>query len=277
MTLLTTLTPYPGDVSDAPRYGPCRERQTTMHTRRPPQACTVIAMVSESAAGGTRVDLLVASTARSRRQPCTATTPGGGLPSEFPHDAHRGDMTSDHRTANMSGESNQERFQDVGGLGHYGGMTPRQLLLRGPERTSAELDLVENRTGAPSASFEDITHGIRVPRFGGASLLKAAARALARGYQVRKFELVGADRAAIREIDSERVISDQLVDALERSGPSGVQGLLRHDYQSYLVCGVEMYSTTTRVVTLRRNGVMVGADDEKLWVFIHAVLEDDVS
>ncbi|MNJ00514.1 hypothetical protein D3C73_1598620 [compost metagenome] len=57
----------------------------------------------------------------------------------------------------------------------------------------------------------------------------------------------------------------------------GVQGLLRHDYRSYLVCGVEVYSSTTRVVTLRRNGVMVGADDEKLWVFIHAVLEDAVS
>jgi len=199
------------------------------------------------------------------------TSDGGTSP--VSGDAHRWDMTHEP----MSGASDHTYSHDVSGLGHYGVMTPRQLLLRGPERTNAELDLVENRTGAPSASFEDLVHGVRVPRFGGASLLKAAARALSLGYQVRKFELVGADRAAIRTVDTEREISDELVDALERSGPTGVQGLLRHDYRSYLVCGVEVYSSTTRVVTLRRNGVMVGADDEKLWVFIHAVLEDDVT
>lgn len=152
-------------------------------------------------------------------------------------------------------------------------MTPHQLLLRGPEREHASLDLVDNRTGAPPLSFEDIPHNVRVPRFGGGALIQAAARALEGGYQVRKFELIGPDRAQIPDGEAEREISSDLVDALQHHGAHRVQGMLRHEYRSYLLCGIQVYSPTTRTITLRRNGVVEGKTDSQLWGFIHGVLE----
>jgi hypothetical protein len=153
-------------------------------------------------------------------------------------------------------------------------MTPGQLVLRGSERGSAALDLMSNAAGAAPASFEDVEHDVRVPRFGGAALLRAADRALQAGFSVRRIEFGGADDSTLTDETTDAEVSDDVVGALATSGPSGAQGLLRHEYRSYVVCGVQLYSAETRVVTLRRDGVILGKDSEALWLFIHSVLEE---
>ncbi|WP_236966930.1 hypothetical protein [Microbacterium aurantiacum] len=133
---------------------------------------------------------------------------------------------------------------------------------------------MENTTGAPPTSFEDLEHDVRVPRFGGAALLRAAARALHEGFAIRRVEFGGASETSLSDSTQDEV-SAEVVDALAEHGPSGAQGLLRHEYRTFIVEGVEFYSQTTRSVTLRRDGVIFGTSDDALWIFIHRVLEED--
>lgn len=162
---------------------------------------------------------------------------------------------------------------DVGAMRHYRTM-PAQLVLRGESRDSATFDLVRNDAGHPPDSFEDVEHGVRVPRFGGAAILRAAAEALAHGFVVRRFEFRGTGPYVTAGEISEDDVSAEVVYALEHSGVDGAQGVLHNKYRSFIIDGVVVFSFSTRVVTLRRNGVLLGADDAALRRFVHDVLEE---
>lgn len=165
--------------------------------------------------------------------------------------------------------------RDVGDLGHHEDMTPAQLVLRGPERSTAALDLVENATGAAPSTFEDPDSGVRIPRFGGAALLRTAAQAMDHGFTVQRIEFDGAGTVTLSDPEEEAEISNEVLQVLRAAGPSDAQGFLRHVYASYMVSGIRLYSPSTRVVTLRRDGVLLGRDASAMWVFIHSVLETD--
>lgn len=163
--------------------------------------------------------------------------------------------------------------RDVGRLRHHGGMTPAQLVLRGDERRTAELDLVVNTNGAPPSTFEDIEAGVRVPHFGGAALLRAAARAMTLGFVVSRIEFDGQGPVTLRDPDEMAEASDEVLQVLQSSGALDAQGFLDHVYENFMVSGVQFYSPETRAVTLRRDGVILGRDKRSLWVFVHDVLE----
>lgn len=177
-------------------------------------------------------------------------------------------MSSSHEVPHL----NLRREADVGGLGQDVDM-PAQLVLRGRRRDRATFDLVRNDASRPPASFEDIEHDVRIPRFGGAALLRAAVQARDHGFDVRRFEFGGqGGHAAAGEI-TEGEVSAEVLEALERGGLEGAQGVLHNNYRSFIISGVVLYSPSTRVVTLRRNGVLIGQDDDALWLFVHAALE----
>lgn len=165
--------------------------------------------------------------------------------------------------------------RDVPGVRHYEDMTPAQLVLRGPERRTAELDLVENMEGAPPSKFDDPASGVRIPRFGGAALLRAAAYGLQHGFTVQRIEFDGAGTVTLADSEEQAEISEEVLHVLQSAGPSDAQGFLRHVYTSYMVSGVRFYSPSTRTVTLRRDGVLLGKDASAMWLFIHSVLETD--
>lgn len=153
-------------------------------------------------------------------------------------------------------------------------MAPRQLVLRGERRRDAKLDLVANDSGKPPLSFEDPEHGVRVPRLGPAALVEIADRARQHGYTVTRFELAGADARLLADSAEESDVSEVLIEALSVRGKDMVFGLLNHDFRSYLIAGVRLYSDTTRQVTLRRNGVIDGSEDDRLESFVHGVLDE---
>lgn len=163
--------------------------------------------------------------------------------------------------------------RDVRSLGHHGDMTPAQLVLRGPERRTAALDLVENAENALPSTFENIDDGVRIPRFGGAALLKAAARALDLGFTVKRIEFDGQGIPTLRDEGAEDEASQEVLEVLKSAGPLDAQGLLDHVYENYMVSGIQFYSKATRSVILRRDGVILGKDKPSLWVFVHDVLE----
>lgn len=152
-------------------------------------------------------------------------------------------------------------------------MTPAQLVLRGPERRTAALDLVVNKEKALPSTFENIDEGVRVPRFGGAALLRAAARALDLGFTVKRIEFDGQGVTTLRDEGSAEEASEEVLEILKTSGPLEAQGLIDHVYENYLVSGVQFYSEATRAVILRRDGVILGKDKSSLWAFVHDVLE----
>lgn len=152
-------------------------------------------------------------------------------------------------------------------------MSPAQLVLRGPERRTAALDLVENERGVPPLAFEDADAGVRVPRIGGAALLRAAARALEIGFTVVRIEFDGQGQLTLRDAGETDEASDSVIRVLETLGAADAEGFLDHVYERYIVSGIQVYSSATRSITLRRDGVIVGRDTRSLWIFIHQVLE----
>ncbi|TDL45229.1 hypothetical protein [Microbacterium oleivorans] len=161
----------------------------------------------------------------------------------------------------------------VGALVQNTPVTPRQLVLRGPSEATAELDLVSNDGAAAPLSFEDAAHNVRVPHYGDAALLRAAWRGLNHGFDVRRVELGSARQSDLSDT-TEAEVSEDVIDALTEGGAEGARDLLRTAYGALSIDGVRFYSPETRSIILRRNGVIFGATEDALWLFIHRVLEE---
>lgn len=144
-----------------------------------------------------------------------------------------------------------------------------QLILRGPERQTAVLDLLASREDASPLAFENIGAGVRVPRFGAAALLDAAVRAKEAGCEPTGIEFHTEESARLRE---QHEASRRVLEALTSSGPERAQGLLRHEFRDRLIIGVRFRSDVTGTIVLRRNGVLVGQDTSALRAFALAVL-----
>lgn len=146
-------------------------------------------------------------------------------------------------------------------------MTPMQLVLRGVSRDVARVDLIENSGGRAPLSFEDVSHGVRVPRLGTPELVAIAQQVLDetdRGgaYMMGTFEIAGPDMKLLRDHKQEAAVSKALLKALKKQGTPAVFGLLNHEYRGYTVAGIRFYKPGAQVTTVRRNGVVLSGGNE---------------
>ena len=133
---------------------------------------------------------------------------------------------------------------------------PMQILLRGVNRATAEVDLVANPTGTDPDTFEDLPHGVRVPRLGGKSLARLADLAREHGFRILRYELLSSQGRLITDETTESELSRQLLDAEEAGGSTAVLGLMAHDLLDWEISGVELFSPAAGTLTVRRNGVV---------------------
>jgi len=131
-----------------------------------------------------------------------------------------------------------------------------QMVLRGSEYSDAVIELVDNPTGKAPKQFARPELHTYVPRIGGRALVVFAAEAQRSGYVVNKFELM-SDRDELPLTEKrERKISEKLVEMLP-DGSAAVLAALSHDFIHYLVSGVELLGPDKRLVTLRRDGIVM--------------------
>lgn|GEM_PF-2820462 len=139
---------------------------------------------------------------------------------------------------------------------------PMQILLRGTDRATAEVDLVANPTGTAPTAFEDVQHGVRIPRLGGKSLARLADLAREHGFRILRYELLSSRGSLITDESIESKLSRQLLDAEDEGGSTAVLGLLAHDLLDWEISGVELFSPATGTLTVRRNGVVFTRDPD---------------
>jgi hypothetical protein len=154
---------------------------------------------------------------------------------------------------------------------HYAHMAPLQLVLRGPERSSSRLDLVSNADNRAPSTFEDIDHDVRVPRLGGPQLLAVAESAVKEGFWVNRFELAGPDLKLIRDEALEEELSAELLQALTDHGSAAAYALLRHELRGYTIAGVRLQKAGSKVITVRRNGVVIADRPDGLLDFFVSI------
>jgi hypothetical protein len=118
------------------------------------------------------------------------------------------------------------------------------------------VDLVDNENGMPSSALAEPLKGKYPTILNGTELIDLAQGADGAGFEVRAFELVDEFGRHVSE-DFSRKSSNSLKRALVEGGRQGIQALLRHELHGYVISGVELWSEETRVVTIRRNGVVL--------------------
>ncbi|WP_188674704.1 hypothetical protein [Subtercola lobariae] len=144
-------------------------------------------------------------------------------------------------------------------------MAPLQLVL-----SHSEVELVANSENRAPSSFEDAAHDVRVPRLGAPELVLLAQQAKSAGYRLNSFEIAGPDLKLVRDAQLEEELSAELVAALESHGTSAVFSLLRHEFHGYAIAGVRLYRADTKIVTIRRNGVVLANGPEGVLEFVRS-------
>jgi len=159
----------------------------------------------------------------------------------------------------------------------HSNVTSMQILLMGPDRATADIDVVPNPLGSSPQGFDDPSHGIRIPRLGAKSLIQVAGLAVQDGYRLIGFELLGAGGQLMRDEDEQSRVSHRLVEAIGAGDEASVKeglALMAHDFVFYEVVGVELYQDG--LVTVRRNGVLFTSAPKQILGFLRTHWKDVV-
>lgn len=130
-----------------------------------------------------------------------------------------------------------------------------QLVLRSDGRPEG-VDVVANPGNAPSISFENRDAGVYIPRLGSQDFIRLAVRALQRGWEVERFEILDSTQSSVGE-SREHEVSEAIATAASIGGITAAVSLLTTSYPTFSVSGVELVASDDTSVILRRGGVLL--------------------
>lgn len=144
-------------------------------------------------------------------------------------------------------------------MSQNGGMV-QQVLMR-IDGGAPTFETADNPNSRAPISFEDRSHGVRIPRLGSQDILRIAEFAVRNGYTVNGFQLGDSILTPVAEQLGEKV-SKQLVKRLRRGeSAADVDDFLGEEWPSLAVIGVELTTPSLGSARLQRQGVLSGPAD----------------
>lgn len=122
-------------------------------------------------------------------------------------------------------------------------------------------ETTDNPNSRAPMSFEDASHGVRIPRLGSQDILRIAEFALHNRYTLNNFQLGDSKLTPVAESLGDKV-SKQLVKRLRRGeSAADVDDFLANEWPSLAVIGVELTTPSLGSARLQRQGVLSGPAD----------------
>ncbi len=144
-------------------------------------------------------------------------------------------------------------------LRQNGGMV-QQVLMR-IDGGAPSFETADNPNSRAPMSFEDKSHGVRIPRLGSQDILRIAEFALHNRYHLNGFQLGDWRLTPVAEPLGDKV-SRQLVKRLKRGDSAAdVDDYLAEEWPSLAVIGVEFTTPNLGAARLQRQGVLSGPED----------------
>lgn len=113
----------------------------------------------------------------------------------------------------------------------------------------------ENPLSKAPLSFEDASHGLRIPRLGTQDILRIAEFAVSSGFALDGFQVSDRTMTSVQDPLASKV-SRELVRALTNGVPAAdVEDLLLERWPSLSVTGVTLTTPDHRTARLQRQGV----------------------
>ncbi|PPI39245.1 MULTISPECIES: hypothetical protein [unclassified Rathayibacter] len=142
-----------------------------------------------------------------------------------------------------------------------------QVVMRSVDGGEPRIETQNNPQLLPPISFEDVPHGVVVPRFGSQDLLRIAKYALDNGLLVD--ELVIADASQSQLPDDENVgYSEAILQALRKDGAQAAEQYMRENLPHYAVITVNLTLPNFRSFSLRRHGVALAEKGVSVATFL---------
>ncbi|MCS3442200.1 hypothetical protein [Microbacterium phyllosphaerae] len=113
----------------------------------------------------------------------------------------------------------------------------------------------DNQAGRSPLSFEDVEHGLRIPRLGSQDILRIAEYASGAGYHIDSFQLSDHTLTHVAEPLAGKV-SKKLVKRLNAGvSAADVEDLLREEWPGLIITGVMLTTPEHSTASLQRQGV----------------------
>lgn len=140
------------------------------------------------------------------------------------------------------------------------GVMVQQVLMR-IDGGAPSFETTDNPGSRAPMSFEDPSHGVRIPRLGSQDILRIAEFAARTGYHLDGFQLGDSTLTPVGEALGERV-SKQLVKRLRRGETAAdVDDYLAAEWPTLAVIGVVLTTPALGTARLQRQGVLSGPSD----------------
>lgn len=142
----------------------------------------------------------------------------------------------------------------------------------GPDYAAAsqalhDVEIVRNPQARPPWIVAAEVDGGLAPQLGSPDIVKIAEYAVTQGFRVLRFQLVDRRHSLVSQPEQDEW-SEQLVDAFQERGGYGLQILLRRDFPNVFLNGVELYLHPGIRIEVRRRGVLLTNNEQRLRSFI---------